>query len=393
MNHLLIRIFFFVTVLTLTQCTSPNRSDRKWGDELAGYATTRFMPADEYVWDWAQATLLRAIADRWENHTDKDRMLAYIRQAMDVTMDKADGIHPNAVASGFGMAFLARVTGEEKYRQKAFELYGQYAQIVKSSNGGVSHRDNVVELWDDTVYMISLFLTEMYQLTGDETYLQELAFQVTAHAEKLEDPETGLWYHGWDNDTIPYDDKCCMLGWADNPYRRGGEFWGRGNGWVAMTLANTLHVMPQGMKEKEPLKALFVKMMGTLLHCQDAATGHWFQLPVYPGEAGNFIESSCTAMFAYAMVRGIADGILPADTYLPAVENAYRGIETYSLKPLDSFLTVTNVCSGTCIGDKAYYYSRKVVDGTPFALGAALMFYDRYRQFGSITPVPTSIAR
>ncbi|MDR1919017.1 MAG: glycoside hydrolase family 88 protein, partial [Tannerellaceae bacterium] len=331
-----------------------------------------------YHWDWAQATLLRAVADRWELGIDKENMLSYIRQSMDVTMDQAVGIHPNAVASAFGMALMARATGEDKYRQKAFEIYEQYLQIVRAGNGGVSHRDNVTELWDDTVYMVSLFLNEMYLLTGEEKYLRETAFQLMAHQEKLEDPKTGLWYHGWDGDSIDFDDGCCMLGWADNPERRGGQFWGRGNGWVAMTLANTLHLMPQKMEERDQLLALFHKMMQTLIPLQDEKTGHWYQLPLFPGEENNFIESSSTAMFGYAMALGIADGLLPEETYRPVVEKAYKGIETYSLEPLGNFLNITNVCSGTCIGDKAYYYGREVVAGTPFALGAAIMFHDRY---------------
>ena len=366
-------------ILSFVQCTN-NTPASKWGDKLVAYAIEDFMPAGKYVWDWAQATLLRSIADRWENDIDRDAMLAYIRQAMDATMDIADGIHPNAVASAFGMAFLARVTGEEKYLQKAFEIDRQYRLIPRSSNGGVSHRDNVIELWDDTVYMISLFLLEMYRLTGDRSYLQEVAFQLAVHAEMLEDPATGLWYHGWDNDDIPFDDGCSMPGWADNPHRRGNEFWGRGNGWVAMTLANTLRVMPADMKEKEPLKQMFIKMMRTLVEWQDQTTGHWYQLPAYPGEKGNFIESSCTAMFAYAMCLGVADGFLPSATFRPVVENAFVGIENHSLQPVNNqWTTIANVCHGTCIGDKAYYYARKVVEGTPFALGAAIMFHDQYR--------------
>jgi unsaturated rhamnogalacturonyl hydrolase len=346
------------------------------------YAVQDFMPADAYAWDWAQATMLRAVADRYELGLDRDSMLNYVRKAMDVTMDKAEGIHPNAVASGFGMAFLARVTQDSNYARKTVQIYSDYRNVVRASNGGISHRDNVVELWDDTVYMISLFLIELYRLTGDEQYLREVAFQLTAHAEKLEDPVTGLWYHGWDNDDEPFDDGCSMAGWADNAGRRGGEFWGRGNGWVVMTLANTLHVMPSSMTERPALQAMFVKMVQTLTGLQDAVTGHWYQLPLYPGEAGNFIESSCTAMFAYGMTVGIADGILPAETYLPVVEKAFQGIEKYSLKKAGnhSGLTITNVCSGTCIGDKDYYFKRKVVEGTPFALGAAIMFHDRYRE-------------
>ncbi len=355
------------------------QSDKKWGDNLMEYAVKTF-PAENYVWDWPQATLLRSIADRYENDINKETMLSYISKAMNVNMDKASGIHPNVIASGFGMAFLARVTGEKKYKGKAFELYHQYLQIPKSSNGGISHRDNVVELWDDTVYMISLFLTEMYRLTDDEQYLKELAFQLMAHAEKLENTNTGLWYHGWDNDTIAFDDKCCMPGWADNPNRRSNEFWGRGNGWVAMTLANTLHIMPDHIKEKAQLQSKFIKMMETLSKLQDEKTGHWYQLPAYPGEAGNFIESSCTVMFAYAMSVGVADKILESSKYMPLLKNAFRGIEKYSLKPVDGLQMITNVCYGTCIGDKAYYYGRKVVDGTAFTLGSAIMFFDQYKK-------------
>ena len=58
-------------------------------------------------WDWSQATLLRSIADRWENGLNKETMMAYIREAMNLNMNKANGIHPNVIASGFGMAFFS----------------------------------------------------------------------------------------------------------------------------------------------------------------------------------------------------------------------------------------------------------------------------------------------
>jgi unsaturated rhamnogalacturonyl hydrolase len=354
--------------------------DEKWGDRLAAYAVGEFMPADRYHWDWAQATMLRAVADRHELGINREAMLDYVRRAMDATASKANGKHPNAVASGFGMAFLARVTGEEAYARKAREIFSDYQAIPRASNGGVSHRDNVVELWDDTVYMIGLFLLEMYAWTGDEMYLRELSFQITAHAEKLADPATGLWYHGWDNDDEPFDDGCSMPGWANNPARRGNECWGRGNGWIVMTLANTLHLMPREMSERPALEAMFLKFARALADLQDEATGHWYQLPAYPGESGNFIESSATAMFAYGLSVGIADGLLPSDVFLPVVERAFRGIESHSLTPAsDTALTVSNVCSGTCVGDKNYYFNRRVVNGTHFALGATIMFHDRYQ--------------
>lgn len=145
-----------------------------------------------------------------------------------------------------------------------------------------------------------------------------------------------------------------------------------------MTLANTLRAMPESMNEKKQLKKMFIKMMETLSTLQDEKTGHWYQLPVYPGEKGNFIESSSTVMFAYAMSVGIAERILEPGKYMPLIKKAFRGIKENSLKSTGEFITITNVCYGTCIGDKPYYFDRKVIDGTEYALGAAVMFYDQY---------------
>ena len=91
---------------------------------------------------------------------------------MDATYNVANGKHPNAVASAHGMAFLARLTGDKKYLDKSNEIYADYLKIPRAANGGVSHRAETNELWDDTVYMLSMYLLEMYRLTNDEKYIE-----------------------------------------------------------------------------------------------------------------------------------------------------------------------------------------------------------------------------
>lgn len=373
------QIFLLLTVVSMLSSCATDKKANTWGDELNRYVIESYMPSNKYVWNWNEAIFLKAAIERCENNIATEQMFAYVREAMEHTMGDVNGLHPNAVASGFGMAYLAQATGEEIYKEKAFDVYKDYCNIPRSTNGGISHREEVIELWDDTVYMVSEFLMQMYKLTGDEKFLKEAIFQINAHAEKLEDPETGLWYHGWDNDSISTVDPCCLLGWADNPYRRNNEFWGRGNGWITMTLVNILELMPKQMSEYKQLKEKYLKMMNTLAHVQDQKNGHWYQLPVYPGEEGNFIESSCTAMFAYAITAGIRNGLLPADTYLPVVERAYNGLQEHSLMKKGEYLVMKNVCAGTCIGDKDYYYNRKVVNDRPFGYGVAIMFYDQYQ--------------
>ncbi|MBS1656176.1 MAG: glycoside hydrolase family 88 protein, partial [Bacteroidetes bacterium] len=188
-------LFFLASISLFSQ---------NWVDSVDAYGREVFMPAEKYKWDWGQATFLNSIIHLYNNKpsAEKEKYLQYIKTAMDAVYDVANGKHPNAVASGIGMAFLARVTGENKYRIKAMAVYDDFLTTPRASNGGVSHRVETVELWDDTIYMISMFLLEMYKLTGDEKYLADFTAQVKAHSEKLADKKWGLWYHGWDADNI-----------------------------------------------------------------------------------------------------------------------------------------------------------------------------------------------
>jgi unsaturated rhamnogalacturonyl hydrolase len=351
-----------------------------WGDSLMQYAMTRYLPAQRYRWDWGEATLLKSVIQRSQLGKDRAAMDDYIATAMHAVLDRAHGKHPNAVASAVGIAYLLSrdASRHAALAPVARRILDEYSRIPRAFNGGVSHRDNVLELWDDTVYMVSLFLLEMYKSTGDDTHLTELVRQIDAHAEVLRDADDAFFYHGWDADSISTDDNCCMIGWADNPLRRNQEYWGRGNGWIAAAMADFLATAPANFPGRERILEMYRAMMHALLPLQDKVTGHWYQLPLYPGDAGNFIESSCTAMFGYAMTVGIKADLLPLPTFLPAVSRAFEGLAACSIIHVDGAYTLSNVCSGTCIGDKPYYYKRRVTRGTTFGLGMAIMFYDQY---------------
>ena len=354
-----------------------------WIDSIDRYGREVYMPADKYKWDWGQATFLNSLIHLYNEKkgVEKGKYLTYIKTAMDATYAVANGKHPNAVASGHGMAFLARVTKEEKYRQKALEIYADYLKTPRAANVGVSHRTETVELWDDTVYMLSMFLLEMYRLTGDEKYIDDFAAQVKAHSDELVDKKTGLWVHGWDADNDDYDDKCSIVGWPDKVTRKSSEIWGRANGWITMALADALSTIPKTSKHRKYLEKEFKNILKSLPNLQNKTTGHWYQLLIYPNDAGNFQESSCTAMFAYAMTKGIKMKILDKKTYQPIVDLAYKGLKRHSIEIVDSqYLTPSQVCGGTCIGGKDYYYKRKITTGTGFGIGAFIFLGLEYER-------------
>lgn len=351
---------------------------KNWVDSILDYSVNYYMPPLEYRWNWSYAVLLKAVSDiaLQSSSNQKADLISYTKACVDSTIEKSYATHPNAVASAFALPFLYKHTGDQIYLDKALELYNQYKKIIRAGNGGVSHRTQVVELWDDTVYMIGVFLLEMYKTFNNEEYLNEFIVQLKAHEERLADSSSGLWYHGWAEDRSINDDKCCQLGWNDNPMQRNDEFWGRGNGWIAMALVDCLEAMPLEHKDRQIILSMYEKMMYSLLPLQLSANGHWLQLPIYINELneGNYIESSCTSMFAYSMAKGIKLGILLSEDFQDSVNKAWEGVRKYSVNPIGEYLTIINVCAGTCIGDKNYYYDRNVVHSIPFALGSVLLF-------------------
>ena len=371
-----------ILILALFLCFGKTNA-QNWVDSLDLYGREVCMPADQYKWDWGQATMLNAMVHLYNSKPESQRQqyLDYIKTAMDHTINSANGVHPNAVASGHGMAFMAKITGDSKYKEIANKIYADYLTTPRTKNGGVSHRTETVEMWDDTIYMLSMYLLEMYRYTNDEKYLSELLDQLHIHKAKLADKKWGLWVHGYDDDTDDYKDRCCQFGWANaTPGRTSKEFWGRGNGWVVMAIADALKAAPRKSTYFREFAKELRSITQKLPQLQDQKTGLWYQLPIYPDSIANFIESSCSAMFAYGITVGVKLKVLPGKTFRPVIEKSYSGLQKYATKHEGKYSIPTLVCEGTCIGDRAYYFGRKTKEGINYAIGAYIMFGLEYEK-------------
>lgn len=368
MNRLAI-IFLLTFSLSAAAQTSPQK-------ELFDAAMTRDVPAEKYVWNWRDAVLLKAFTDIYRTDPQQHEVIAdYVDKAMTRLAPKAHGVHPNGVASAVGLAFLQEIGRGSMETDKAFEkVLMQYRNIPRAVNGACSHRTGTVELWDDTVYMIGMTLIGAYKASGDISYVEEFADQIIAHAEHLYDSQTGFWYHGWAETSFPAEDVCSQYGWNVNKAHRNNEFWGRGNGWIAMSLADVLEVLPAADRRYPQIRSMYEQMMNTLVKLQDRKTGLWRQLPLHIRDKANFLESSGTAMFGYAMTKGVRIGVLP-EKCKEVAQKAYDGLIRHCL--LDEGtpeIRLGRICAGTCIGDKEYYYARSQVErGETYAVGAFLL--------------------
>lgn len=372
-----------VAFIFLTCALWLNSTAQTWVDSLDIYARKYYLPAKRYTWTWQNAALLNTMVKQYNMQgcvADKESYFNYVKQAMDKTMFRAHGVTPNGVASGIGLAFMYRITKDEKYKLKAEKVYANYLKIRRTKEGGVSHLVGFTELWDDTIFMIGEFLLGMYKATGDEKYLDELVKQIRIHREKLQH-SGGLWVHGWDADDKGHCLFCSQYGWADEQTRKSAEAWGRGNGWIVVTLSDVVEALPKEHKYRSEVAGYLKEMLQVLPALQDSATGHWYQLPLRKGEEGNYLESSCTAMFSYGMQGALSMGIVQGEPYKQCVQRAYAGLRSYSMVTAKKrWLTTTNVCTGTCIGNKYYYFKRAKCKGRSFGLGPAILFGRRYEE-------------
>ncbi len=188
-------------------------------------------------------------------------------------------------------------------------------------------------LWIDDMYMITTAQTQAYRATGDRKYIDRAAKEMAYYLDELQQPD-GLFYHAPD---VPF-------------------FWGRGDGWVAAGMAELLRSLPQDHPQRERIMKGYKLMMTSLLKHQDEK-GMWHQLIDDPTA---WPETSCSGMFAFAMITGVKNGWLDPSTYGPPARKAWLGLISY----LDDHDDLHEVCQGTNKkNDRQYYLDRKRITG------------------------------
>jgi rhamnogalacturonyl hydrolase YesR len=179
--------------------------------------------------------------------------------------------------------------------------------------------------WIDDMYMLTILQLQAYRSTGDKKYLDREANEMVAYLDKLQQPN-GLFFHAPD---VPF-------------------FWGRGDGWIAAGMAETLRDLPADHPQRARIMKGYQTMMAALLKNQ-SKDGSWRQLIDHEE---SWPETSSSAMFTFAMITGVKNGWLDGPTYGPAARKAWLAVIGY----IDQNGDTTNVCEGTNKFNSVDYY-------------------------------------
>jgi rhamnogalacturonyl hydrolase YesR len=170
--------------------------------------------------------------------------------------------------------------------------------------------------WIDDMYMSPILQVQAFRVTKDPKYLDRAARMMAAYLDRLQQAN-GLFLHA-----------------PDSPF-----YWGRGNGWVAAGMTELLRELPADHPQHARIIAGYHQMMAALLAVQ-GGDGLWKQLLDKPETWG---ETSCTGMFAFALVTGVKQGWLDAKQYAPAARRAWLAL----VAQLDADANIREVCVGT----------------------------------------------
>lgn len=221
---------------------------------------------------------------------------------------------------------------------------------VRLTDGTLArHHPHAKTVWADDLYMSVPFLARMAKLTGKNCYFDDAIRQVLLFNEYLYDKNAGLMWHAY------YDDLKV----------NGGAYWGRCNGWMMVAMADLLCFLPKNYQGRDKVEFLLNRQIREIARYQ-SPSGLWHQVL---DRNDSYLETSCTAMFTYAIALSINQGWL---------DKRYSSIAFAGWMGVESTITnegeVLGICAGTGIGDNiGFYYSRPTPVNDIHGLGAIIL--------------------
>gem|GEM_PF-2142590 len=287
----------------------------------------------------------------------------YVDENVNISAHVSNAAYVNHVAPGILLIHLYEKTGDARYL-KAANTIADYVmdQVIRTSNGALAHTFTD-ELWIDTLFMASVFLARMGALTDDRAFFDEAVFQIFAHAEKMYDTKAHFFYHGWDEDG--------SAAWSDPVTHKSPCFWARGNGWAAAAMVEVLELLPDTHIGRDGLESLAVEFLSAAAALQHPASGLWYTVMDQAGRSGNYLETSASALFVYAIQKAIDLGFLD-DAYQGTCNRGNQGLNTRISKP-GTDVVVRSISEGTVVGNYNYYVGRALRTNLTWGIGSFLM--------------------
>jgi len=268
-----------------------------------------------------------------------------------------------------------RMSGKEKYRRAIETLYGQILRQPRTHEGNFWHKAIYPnQVWLDGLYMAQVFYARYTTDMEGGKHYDDIRRQFHTVREKMYDPETGLYRHGYDASRTAFwaEENGC----SKNP-------WLRSLGWFSAALIDVTAEVKNDPEFVAEMTGIARELAKNLLPYIDKESGMLWQVPNQIGRKGNYPETSGSAMVAYFYLKGARLGILDK-SYAPIGAQIFQSICDRYLTETDGKLNLGGICLVAGLGPEnnrrrdgtyEYYISEPIVENDAKGLAPFLMCY------------------
>lgn len=332
-------------------------------------------------WDYTQGLIAQAMLETYRQTGDTTYLNYVLRFADYFIQDdgsiltyKLESHNLDRLNGGNFLFFLdSCYPGEQKYASAIRLLRSQLLTQPRTTEGGFWHKQIYPwQMWLDGLYMAEPFYAHYAVWANEDSIYNDVVRQFHIVDKHTLNVATGLNYHGWD--------ESIAQAWADGISGCSAHTWGRAEGWYVMAICDVLDYLPKNHAGRDELIAILNRVCRTLAGYQDAQTKMWYQIPDMPDAEGNYTESTCTAMFCYAMAKGARMGYLPEE-YLAIARSAFAGMWANAVETNeDGTLSLKRCCAVAGLGGNPYrsgtydyYINERVRDDDPKGIGPLIL--------------------
>ncbi len=357
----------------------------KWSERMALSIMKRhpqsYQIDDKKVpqWDYVHGVVLNSFEVLYKKTKDQ-KYYDYIKSYADATIDangaiesyQFDSYNIDMITAGSILFNLYKTSKDSRYLTTMQQLRKQIEEQPRTASGGFWHKKIYPnQMWLDGLYMGEPFYAQYTVTFENGSKLNDIAKQFELIQQYATDAKTGLLYHAWDESR--------QMSWADKITGTSPNFWSRSMGWYVMALVDILDYFPKNHPKQKELVGYLNAIANSLEKFQDKS-GLWYQVTDKGGSEGNYLESSGSSMFAYALAKGANKGYLPKK-FKAIANKAFDGLTTQLIKvDLNGEIIITQACAVAGLGGNPYrdgsylyYVNERKKDNDPKATGPFIL--------------------
>lgn len=286
----------------------------------------------------------------------------------------------DAINCGKALFFAWHERGEARFKAAIDFHMERLRSHPRCACGSFWHKESYPnQVWLDGLYMAQPFYMAYEKLFDRYSHVQDITDQFRTVRRQMYSEAKGLSYHAWDEARVQP--------WCDRATGLSPNFWLRSMGWYLMALVDCIGLSSEELYEhyKTLVDQLRESIRG-ILRYRDEATGLFYQVIDHPEAEGNYLETSGSAMVAYALLKGVRLGVLDAEKYLPLGRRMFESLVEEKLRRdgggamhLCDICKVAGLGPGTQRdGSVAYYLSEPRVEDDSKGVGPFMMAYSEY---------------